>query len=216
MVSSTTVTWAYARLAHSNPTNSVPLAAGVTTAWAISLMRMSTIAVVLSPGLARPLLSILALPILILIRVTLLIYSRSKAVVEASPLALSDPFELTEVLKFGALLAGVTLIAKLAGSGTSQIGLLPLAAVSGLVDVDPITLSVSRVAGQTVTYPYASAVIVVAGGANLLCKTVLAATLGPRSFALLLISLSIVAAACAVLVFAFLHSRSVGETFTLG
>ena len=205
MVSSTTVTWAYARLAHSNPTNSVPLAAGVTTAWAISLMRMSTIAVVLSPGLARPLLSILALPILILIGVTLLMYRRSKAVVETSPLALTDPFELTEVLKFGALLAGVTLIAKLAGSGTNQIGLLPLAAVSGLVDVDPITLSVSRAAGQAVTFPYAAVVIVVAGGANLLCKTVLAAALGPRSFALLLTATSLATAAGAAVMWGFFH-----------
>ena len=205
MVSSTTVTWTYARLAHAHPANSVPLAAGVTTSWAISLMRMSAIAVVISPGLAWPLLSVLSLPVLFLIGVTLLMYRRSGAVVETSPLELTDPFELTEVLKFGALLAGVTLIAKLAGSGTNQIGLLPLAAVSGLLDVDPITLSVSRAAGQAVTFPYASAVIVVAGGANLLCKTVLAAALGPRNFALLLAATSLATAAGAAVMWTLFH-----------
>jgi uncharacterized membrane protein (DUF4010 family) len=118
-------------------------------------------------------------------------------VVEATPLALTDPFKLSEVLKFGALLTSVTLIAKLAGNGPSQLGLLPLAAVSGLVDVDPITLSVSRAAGQAVSFPYAAIIIVVAGGANLLCKTVLAALFGSRSFALYLGAIALTTAAAA-------------------
>jgi uncharacterized membrane protein (DUF4010 family) len=199
LVSSTTVTWTYARLARSHPANSVPLAAGVATAWSISLVRMSAIAVVISPGLAWPLASILALPLFLLTGLALILFRRSKGVVAATPLALTDPFQLSEVLKFGALLAGVTLIAKLAGSGTNQLGLLPLAAVSGLVDVDPITLSVSRVAGQAVSFPYAAAVIIVAGGANLLCKTVLAALFGSRSFALCLGAAAFSAAVAAVL-----------------
>jgi len=198
LVSSTTVTWSYARLARSHPANSVPLAAGVTTAWAISLLRMSVIATVISPGLIRPLFLILALPELILVGFALVMYRRAKTVVEATPLALTDPFKLSEVLKFGALLTSVTLIAKLAGNGPSQLGLLPLAAVSGLVDVDPITLSVSRIAGQAVSFPYAATVIVVAGGANLLCKTVLAALFGSRSFALYLGAAAFTTAAVAV------------------
>jgi len=197
LVSSTTVTWTYARLARSHPANSVPLAAGVTTAWAISLLRMSVIATVISPGLIRPLFSILALPVLFLAGFALVMYRRAKAVVEATPLALTDPFKLSEVLKFGALLTSVTLIAKLAGNGPSQLGLLPLAAVSGLVDVDPITLSVSRAAGQAVSFPYAAIIIVVAGGANLLCKTVLAALFGSRSFALYLGAIALTTAAAA-------------------
>jgi uncharacterized membrane protein (DUF4010 family) len=89
-------------------------------------------------------------------------------------------------LKFGLLLAAVTLAAKFAGTGTQQLGLIPLAAVSGFVDVDPITLSVSRQAGQSVALPYAAAVILVAGGANLACKNALAIALGSREFAIYL------------------------------
>jgi uncharacterized membrane protein (DUF4010 family) len=195
LVSSTTVTWTYARLARSHPANSVPLAAGVATAWTVSLVRMCAIAVVIAPGLAQPLLSIVALPVLFLIAVASVMYRRAKSAVEATPLSLTDPFELPQVLKFGALLAAVTLIAKLASSGTNQFGLVSLAAVSGLVDVDPITLSVSRVAGHVLTFPYAAAVIVVAGGANLLCKTILAAVFGPRLFALYLAAAALTTAA---------------------
>src|SRR5512135_1835287 len=105
MVSSTTVTWTYARLSHSQPQSSMPLVAGVTTAWAVSLLRMSLIAIFLAPALAWPLLSILTLPILFLVGVDALMYRRSASTSEKSPLDLRDPFELGEVLKFGALLA---------------------------------------------------------------------------------------------------------------
>ena len=204
LVSSTTVTWTYARLSHSQPQSSLPLVAGVTTAWAISLLRMSLIAIFLAPALAWPLLSILMLPILFLLGVAALMFRRSESTSEKSPLDLRDPFELGEVLKFGALLAVVTLAAKLAGTGSSQLGLVPLAAVSGVVDVDPITLSISRMAGQSVALPLAATVILVAGGANLACKAVLAATLGSREFATYLSIAALTAAASAVLLWVVL------------
>jgi uncharacterized membrane protein (DUF4010 family) len=186
LVSSTTVTWTYARLAREHPQSSMSLVAGVAVAWTVSLLRMSAIAIVLSPGLAWPLLSVLLPPSLFLLGLAALMFRRSAKGVESSPLQLTDPFKLTEVLKFGALLATVTLAAKLAGTGTQQLGLIPLAAVSGFVDVDPITLSVSRLAGGSVSLSYAATVILVAAAANLLCKTALAIALGSREFALYL------------------------------
>ena len=186
LVSSTTVTWTYARLAREHPQSSMSLVAGVAVAWTVSLLRMSAIAIVLSPGLAWPLLSVLLPPSLFLLGLAALMFRRSAKGVESSPLQLTDPFKLTEVLKFGALLATVTLAAKLAGTGTQQLGLIPLAAASGFVDVDPITLSVSRLAGASVSLSYAATVILVAAAANLLCKTALAIALGSREFALYL------------------------------
>jgi uncharacterized membrane protein (DUF4010 family) len=191
LVSSTTVTWTYARLAREHAQSSMPLVAGVAVAWTVSLLRMSAIAIVLAPGLAWPLLSVLLLPALFLLGLAALMFRRSAEVSEKSPLQLTDPFEVTEVLKFGALLTAVTLAAKLAGTGTQQLGLIPLAAVSGFVDVDPITLSVSRLAGGTVSFTYAATVILIAGAANLLCKTALAVALGSREFALYLTSAAI-------------------------
>jgi uncharacterized membrane protein (DUF4010 family) len=206
LVSSTTVTWSYARLAHAHPQSSMPLVAGVATSWAVSLLRMSAIAIFLAPGLAWPMLSVLTPPIIFLLAVAALMYRRSASVSEKSPLELTDPFELSEVLKFGALLSAVTLAAKLAGTGTAQLGLVPLAAVSGLVDVDPITLSVARLAGQTVTLPFAATVIIIAGGSNLLCKTVLAAALGSRAFGLYLSMAAVASGASAAVLWAVLPS----------
>ena len=206
MVSSTTVTWSYARLAHAHPQSSMPLVAGVATSWAVSLLRMSAIAIFLAPGLAWRLLSVLVLPVIFLLGVAALMFRRSASVSEKSPLKLTDPFEVSEVLKFGVLLTAVTLAAKFASTGTAQFGLLPLAAFSGLVDVDPITLSVARQAGQSIALPLAASVILIAGGANLLCKTVLAAVLGSRAFALYLSVAALTAGASAVVLWAVLPS----------
>ncbi len=204
LVSSTTVTWTYARLAKVHPQSSMALAAGVTSSWAISLLRMSAIAIAIAPGLAPSLGATLGTPALVLAGVTLFLYRRSGTLTEASPLVLTDPFELSEVFKFGLLLTVVTLISKLSGTGTSQLGLIPLAAVSGLVDVDPITLSASRMAGGSILIPFAATVIVVAGGANLLCKSVIAAVVGSRAFAFYLVASAVGAAGSAVAVWALL------------
>ena len=204
-VSSTTVTWTYARLARSQPDSSMPLAAAVTTSWAVSLTRMSAIGIALAPGLLWPLASILALPVLLLLGASLLLYRRSAVEHERSPLILTNPFELSEVLKFGLLLAAVTFIAKVTGSGTNQLGLIPLAAVSGLVDVDPITLSTAKIAGQAVTLPFAATVIVIAGAANQFFKTVLAIVLGSRAFAIYMASASVVSAVSAAVLWVALR-----------
>jgi len=197
LVSSTTVTWTYARLSRAQPDSSMALAAGVTTSWAVSLLRMSGIGIALAPGLFGPLAAILAVPVMILVGAALLFYRRSADVSERSPLVLANPFELGEVLKFGLLLAAVTLIAKLTTTSTNHLGLIPLAAVSGFVDVDPVTLSTARIAGQTIPLVFAASVIIIAGGANQLCKTALAIALGSRAFALYIAGISVVTAASA-------------------
>jgi len=197
LVSSTTVTWTYARLSRAQPDSSMALAAGVTTSWAVSLLRMSGIGIALAPGLFGPLAAILAVPVMILVGAALLFYRRSADVSERSPLVLANPFELGEVLKFGLLLAAVTLIAKLTTTSTNHLGLIPLAAVSGFVDVDPVTLSTARIAGQTIPLAFAASVIIIAGGANQLCKTALAIALGSRAFALYIAGISVVTAASA-------------------
>ena len=197
LVSSTAVTLAYSRLAHLHPQSGLALAAGVATAWAISLLRMATIAVVLAPALLQPIGVTLGPPAAVLAMLALIYYWRAGTPNAASPLVLTDPFELSEILKFGALLAGVTLIAKLAGIGGHPMGLVPLAAASGLVDVDPITLAAARMSGNTITAQYAATIIMVAAGANLLFKTAVAVVLGSRPLAAYLVGAGIAAAGAA-------------------
>jgi uncharacterized membrane protein (DUF4010 family) len=59
-------------------------------------------------------------------------------------LRLENPFDLDTALKFGALLALIVLAARALREWLGYRGLYLLAAISGLADVDAITLSASR------------------------------------------------------------------------
>ena len=96
---------------------------------------------------------------------------------------LRNPLELAPALFFGAVLAVVLL----AGAGLEETfggaGLLSLAAVSGLTDVDAITLTLARMsepAGEeaVVGLPLAALGIVLASATNGLTKTVLSLSVG--------------------------------------
>ena len=63
---------------------------------------------------------------------------------DAEDFHLKNPFEIYEVLKFGALLALIILATVLARRFYGDMGLLGLAAVSGLADVDAMTLAAAR------------------------------------------------------------------------
>ena len=206
LVSSTAVTLAYSRLARLHPLSSLPLAAGIVVSWGVSLMRMAAIATVLAPALLWPVGLTLGVPAVVLFAAALVYYRRSGTLDGKSPLELNDPFELGEVLKFGLLLATVTLLAKWAGSGSGQLGLMPLAAVSGLVDVDPITLSAARLTGVTIGAPYAATIVLIAAAANLVCKSVVTAVIGTRALALYTVGAGCAAAAAATAVWIlFIH-----------
>jgi len=115
---------------------------------------------------------------------------------------LEDPFELGNVLQFGALLAVVMLLSKLLGTPQHGLGLVPLAATSGLVDVDPITLQAARMTGTAITPSFAATIIMVAGGANLVFKSGVALVVGSRTFGAYLLGAAVAAAAAATAIWA--------------
>lgn len=202
LVSSTAVTLAYARLSRLHPQSSLPLAAGVTSAWAVSLLRMAGIACVIAPPLLPNVGLMLVPPAAVMALATLIFFRRAATPGQSSPLVLSDPFEMSEVLKFGLLLAVVTLAAKIVGIGSGEMGLVPLAAVSGMVDVDPITLAAARLSGSTITPAVAATVILVAAGANLVFKSAVAVVVGSRVLAGYLLGTAAASAAAAVAIWA--------------
>jgi uncharacterized membrane protein (DUF4010 family) len=194
LVSSTAVTLAYARLSRLHPQNAVPLSAGITASWTVSLLRMSTIACVLAPALIQPLLTLLGPPALLLAAATAFLSRRTASAEASTPLELNDPFELGEVIKFGLLLAVVSIASKLLGATSGTLTLFPLAAVTGLVDVDPITISVAKLTGSGLPLHEAAQVILMAATANLVCKTAVATLLGSRSLTLRMVAVSAVTA----------------------
>lgn len=178
LVSSTAVTASYSKLARAQPGSLSEVAVAILASWIVSLLRMTALASFIAPQVIVP----LAIPTVsaaaVLAVVILLFDRRMKKSTEPPHLTLNNPFELGEVLQFGALLGLVMIPAKLLSTHFGGAGLLPLSAITGLADVDPITLSVSQMLGGAITPAIGALAILTAGAANIAAKTALAITLG--------------------------------------
>lgn len=192
IVSSTTVTWTFARLARRDSALRPQILSSILSAWIVSLMRMTAIAVVVAPSLLLPLGIPMAAGVLSLLIAALVSFHMAGS---RHPRAfkLDDPLELPMLLRFTALFAAILLFSKVAAQ--AQSGVLLLGAASGLLDVDPITLSMAQLAGRDITVSLAVSTILLAAAANGLAKTVLATSFGGLQLGIPLSASAMVAAA---------------------
>jgi uncharacterized membrane protein (DUF4010 family) len=196
LATSTTVTLTFARLAKQSPAALPEVMAAILAAWIVSLLRMTALAVIIAPGLLGPLgIPMGAASILLLIPAALAYRAAGKT--GAQGLTLKDPFELPLMLRFTLVLAAIMLLSKLLSSGQSS--LFALGGVSGLVDVDPITLSMAQMAGVGITPMVAASTIAIAAVANGIAKSVLAVTFGGPRLGLALSASALLAVGAGVL-----------------
>ena len=95
---------------------------------------------------------------------------------------MKDPFRIIPALTFGAFFALVLIISKLAGTYFGDAGIYAASIVSGLADVDAITLTLSTLAKSTLAPNVAVASITIAAITNTLVKLCIAYVLGTREF----------------------------------
>jgi uncharacterized membrane protein (DUF4010 family) len=119
---------------------------------------------------------------------------------DGDELRLTNPFELRTVLLFGLMLTAIMLISTVLTRTFGESGGILFAAVAGLSDVDAITLSMTEVAGATVSETAAAVAILVAVVANTVAKTVLASTAGGRQFGLAYGAVSLVSVAVGAII----------------
>jgi uncharacterized membrane protein (DUF4010 family) len=122
-----------------------------------------------------------------------------------SLLQIRNPFDLGTVLKLAGLIVLIMLAAKAMTDQASAAGLYLLAAVSGIADVDALTLSMARFAGGQVGLHEASTAILIAASVNTASKTAIAAGVGGRSLGLLVSGLSAAAIAVSALTYLILR-----------
>lgn len=199
IATSTTVTWTFARLVRRN-TGALPeVMAAILAAWIMSLLRMTALAVAIAPVLLWPLAPPVAAASLVLLLPALLAY-RAGRDGGADRLDLPDPVELPLMLRFTALLAAIMLLAKLFSGG--QSGLFALGGISGLLDVDPITLSMAQMTKSSLAPEKAAATILIAAAANGVAKSVLGAAFGGPKLGLMLSGLAVLAFGAALAAYA--------------
>ncbi|CCM74228.1 MgtC/SapB family protein [Rhizobium mesoamericanum] len=193
LVSSTALTLSFARYSSEAPQSARQLAAGAGIAGALSYARVLVIASALSVAMLVPLASALIPAIIGFLAAGLFSVWLSKTATEAPEIDLKNPFELKTVLSFAALLGLISLVSKMAIDYVGPSALFVVAAISGLVDVDAITLSTARLVGTTIDVRTAADVILMAVAVNTVAKVVLAFTTGRQAYALSLGAASAVA-----------------------
>ena len=160
------------------------------------LLEIGAVAPDFLPVAAGPLAAMLAL-----FTVAAAFVWRSGTAPPDSPLEPGNPTELKPAILFGALYAVVLLVVAAGQDWLGDVGLYFAAAISGLTDVDAITLSTSRLVDTGRLDPDTGwRVVLIAILSNLAFKLVLAASLGSRAFARRLGALGAVALAAGVAV----------------
>ena len=181
LVSSTNVTFTFARASRNDAAIDRALAFGAVAANAILYPRVLIATAILNPTVVSPLASYLALPAVVATLVAALGARRSSAQV-ASEVAQHNPLQLTAALQMAALFQAVlmTVYAARARWGTS--GVFTSAAVLGLTDVDALTISMARDVAQAVSPSTAAAAIAIGVLTNTAMKLGMSLFLGSRRF----------------------------------
>lgn len=207
IASSTATTLAFTRQSRENPAQSPSFALAVAIACTVMLPRVLVIVGFVNRGLAMQLLlpfAIMAVPGVLYAAWSW--WSRRNQKAAGDHPTIANPLSLMTAVKFALIYAAISFGVKAAAHfGHMQDGLLPLAFVSGLTDLDAIALSVAgNVDLGEATGGLAAKAVVVAAIANSLVKAALAAIWGSpvlRSRVAIVMGLTI---ACGVVGFMFI------------
>lgn len=197
IISSTAATVSNARRAAAGGEAQV-LAAGALSASAVSYIRTALLVWVLAPPLARSLVPALLAAALIMTALAAILARRDAALHE--PSQPKNPFDLDAVIKMALLLAAVGFLARAAATWFGGTGLLVVSALSGLADVDAVTVTVAGMVG-TLPVQIATLAIAVAVACNTLAKAAYALVLGKCAFGLPVGIASIVSLAAGAMVY---------------
>ncbi|MGR9173375.1 MgtC/SapB family protein [Rhizobium sp. KDH_Rht_773_N] len=183
IVSSTALTLSFARQSVQVPALSSLLSAGAMLAGAVSLTRALLICGVVAPAVLRELAPLLA-PAAAVFVIGGGLAGALRRPDNSPDFSPRNPLEVMVALRFALVLAVVTILtrATLVVFGTQSLPVL--AFVTGLGDLDAITLSVAKLTSIQLPAEVAARAIAVAAFANLLAKAVLAAVTGSLAYAL--------------------------------
>jgi uncharacterized membrane protein (DUF4010 family) len=198
LVSSTVVTLTLARLAKDNAARLGLLSGSILLAGGVMMARVLVLAGVINLPLALS----LAVPLLAAAAfqgiAAWFLIGRDGRAGDAKPAGLvhKNPFLLSEVLKFGAILGVVMLAAGIGKSMFGDSGLMVVAAMSGLADVDALTLSVANMGPATAA---GIAAVLLTLGVNSAAKALYAGIAGGMRLGVTLFVLNMAAMAVAVM-----------------
>jgi uncharacterized membrane protein (DUF4010 family) len=170
LASSTATTFGLSQKAREASSSARYFALGILIASTIMFIRVLILTVVIDPGLARKLLPAIAVPTVLGIGLGLFLWRKKEEEADAR-LEVKNPMELSRALQFAALFAVVLFAATAAHHYFGAAGAYVASAIAGLTDVDAVTVSMARLARDSVlTHTTANASILLACASNTLVK----------------------------------------------
>lgn len=171
LVSSTMVTWIFAKKSKDAPALSSHCATAILAASSIMIIRVLVWVFIFNTDLAPS----LYLPVGLIfgagIGATLLFYFRqNRNIAVDTTLPQGKPLNMRSALTFGVIYTLVILLVSYTNEYFGQSGMYISSVIAGLTDIDAITISVSKLAGDTLSINIAQNAIILATISNTLIK----------------------------------------------
>lgn len=181
MVSSTNVTFTFARTSRTDGAIDRNLAFGAVAANAMLYPRVLVATTVLNPAVARLLVPYLASPMLIA-ALAAAVGALGTSGTKPPEVTQRNPLQLTSALQMAILFQAVLMAVHAVHSFWGESGVFASAAVLGLTDVDALTVSMARDVAESATPTIAAAAIAIGVLANTGMKLGMALIFGSRRF----------------------------------
>ena len=181
LISSTNVTFTFARTSRTEPALEGALALGAVGANAMVFPRLLLATTILNPTIVGPLSVYLAAPALAAFLV-LVVGTRKSTTVAAHELSPTNPLQLKSALQMAVLFQVVLMLVHVARERWGASGVFTSAAVLGLSDVDALTVSMAKDVADALSPTIAATAIAVGVLSNTAMKIALALLFGSPRF----------------------------------
>ena len=171
LVSSTAVTWVFAKKSKESPNISLHCAVAILAASSIMIIRVLIWAFIFNTQLFSRLVIPVAFVFLVALGVAFAFYYKQrKSEAIETDMGKSKPLDLQGALFFGAVYTIILLVVSYANEYLGESGMLLSSAIAGLSDIDAITISVSKIAGESLGLSIAGNAILIATVSNTIVK----------------------------------------------
>lgn len=171
LVSSTAVTWVFSKKSQQNEALSAHCATAILAASSIMFIRVLIWTFIFNQALFQNLLLAISLVFLSSVGVTFyLLKMKSPLEIKDAQIPVKKPLDLKSALVFGLIYSLILLVVSYANENLGQSGTLISSAIAGISDIDAITISASKLAGNKLGLSTASLVVMIGSISNTLVK----------------------------------------------
>lgn len=198
MISSTNVTFLFARASRKEPRFGTALASGVLAACAVMCVRVVAATAVLNVAVVGKLVPYLAAPLVV---AALIAWFGIRKRIEGAPddVNPTNPLQLKTALQMSVLFQLVLFAVRWAQGTWGEPGIFVTAGVLGLTDIDALTVAMAKDTGAQLPATTAATAIAIGVISNTLLKLGVATIIGVREFRRVAgVGLSAIAFACAL------------------